>query len=114
MKHWWTLVAVLVAVALSLALGLSAPSIEAQSKNVLTAKKVQAEPAVDGALDAAWNGAQPLSVKAVGGKNLPGGSTEVTLRSVYTADTVYFHMQYKDPTQSFQRSPRASSCSRKS
>ena len=103
MKHSWTLVAVLVAVALGLTL--STPSIEAQSKNVLTAKKVQAEPALDGTLDAAWNGAQPLSVKAVGGKNLPGGSTEVTLRSVYTGDTVYFHVQYKDPTQSFQRSP---------
>ncbi|HKW52033.1 MAG TPA: hypothetical protein VJQ53_09895, partial [Candidatus Eisenbacteria bacterium] len=57
------------------------------------------------ALGEAWKDAKPLIVKAVGGKNLPGGSTEVTLRSIYTADTVYFLMQYKDPTQSFQRSP---------
>jgi ethylbenzene dehydrogenase len=105
MKHWWTFVAAAVAVPVGLAIGLSAPAIEAQSKNVLTAKKTEAEPALDGTLDAAWNGAPTLSVKALGGKNLPGGSTEVTLRAVYTGDTVYFHMQYKDPTQSFQRAP---------
>ena len=45
-------------------------------------------------------GYQPLTVKAIGGKNLPGGSTEVTLRSVHTADMVYFVMQYKDATHS--------------
>ena len=90
---------------MGLAAGFSVPSIEAQAKNVLAAKKVAAEPALDGSLDAAWNGAQSLTVKAVGGKNLPGGSTDITLRAVYTADTIYFHVQYKDATQSVQRSP---------
>jgi Ethylbenzene dehydrogenase len=105
LRHSWTFPAAAIAIAAGLAIGFSAPSIEAQAKNVLVAKKVAAEPALDGTLDAGWNSAQPLTVKAIGGKNLPGGSTEVTLRSVYTADTVYFHMQYKDPTESFKRSP---------
>ncbi len=41
----------------------------------------------------------------VGGENLPGRSTEVTLRAVRTADTAYFLLQYKDPTESVRRSP---------
>ncbi|HEU4369065.1 MAG TPA: ethylbenzene dehydrogenase-related protein [Methylomirabilota bacterium] len=107
MTRSWRLIGAAVAVAAGLAIGLSAPSLEAQAKNTLAAKKVAAAPAVDGTLDGAWNAAPALTVKAVGGKNLPGGSTEVTLRSVYTVDTIYFHMQYKDPTQSFKRGPWA-------
>jgi hypothetical protein len=66
--------------------------LDAQPKNILTATKVTAPPALDGTVDTAWNGAPPLTVKAVGGKNLPGGSSDVTVRAVYTADTVYFHL----------------------
>jgi Ethylbenzene dehydrogenase len=105
MKRSWTLTAAALAVAVGLAVGLSVPSIEAQAKNILVAKKVAAEPALDGSLDSAWNGAAPLTVKAIGGKNLPGGASEISLRAVYTADTVYFHMQYKDATESAKRSP---------
>jgi Ethylbenzene dehydrogenase len=89
----------------ALAVGLWVGALDAQQKNVLVSKKVAAAPALDGALDAAWNGAQPLTVKAIGGKNLPSGSTEVVLRSLSTSDSIYFHVQYKDPTQSFKRSP---------
>jgi len=53
----------------------------------------------------AWKDAPPLAVKVVGGKNLPGGSTEVTLRSVYAGEMVYFLMQYKDATESLKRAP---------
>jgi hypothetical protein len=72
---------------------------------VVVAQKVAAAPALDGTLDAAWQKAQPLTVKAVGGRNLPGGSTEVSLRAVYAGDTIYFLMQYKDETDSVRRSP---------
>ena len=41
----------------------------------------------------------------MGGANLPGGTTDVVIRALYTSDTVYFLVQYKDPTQSFRRSP---------
>jgi hypothetical protein len=56
-------------------------------------------------MEEAWKQAPPLTVKVVGGRNLPGGATEVTLRSLYTADTVYFLVQYNDPTESLRRSP---------
>ena len=46
-----------------------------QQKNVVVAQKVAAAPALDGTLDAAGRKAQPLTVRAVGGKNLHGGST---------------------------------------
>jgi hypothetical protein len=88
-----------------LAIGLAAGSLDAQQRNVLVSKKVAAAPALDGTLDAAWSSAQPLTVKVLGGKNLPGGTTDVTVRSLYAGDTVYFMYQYKDATQSFQRSP---------
>ena len=84
---------------------LAAMPLAAQPKNILSAVKVAAPPALDGSMDAAWSGAAPLTVKAVGGKNLPGGSSEVTLRAVYTADTVYLRLQYTDPTLSARRGP---------
>ncbi len=77
----------------------------AEVQNVLTARKVATAPTLDGAMDALWKDAKPLVVKVSGGKNLPGGATEVTLRSVYSGDTIYFLVQYRDPTQSARRSP---------
>jgi hypothetical protein len=103
-RSWKWMLPVLLLVA-GFGLALVAGPLEAQQKNVLVAKKVTAAPALDGTMDAAWQGAEPLTVKAVGGKNLPGGTTEITLRAVYTPDTVYFYTQYKDPTLSARRSP---------
>ena len=105
MKRAWTwtipIVAVSVAGGLALAIGQS----DAQQKNVLVARKVAAAPALDGTMDAVWTASAPLSVKVVGGRGLQNGSTEVTLRAVYTADTAYFLMQYKDETDSVKREP---------
>jgi ethylbenzene dehydrogenase len=105
MKRSWSLTLAAAAIAVGVVIGLAAGPLDAQTKNVLVAKKVAAAPATDGTLDAAWNGAAPLAVKAIGGKNFPGSATDITLRAVYTADTVYFWMQYKDPTESVKRSP---------
>jgi len=99
----WTIPALLLVAGMVLGLLVGQP--EAQQKNVLVAKKVAAGPTLDGTMKDAWKDAQPLTVKALGGKNLPGGSTEVTIRSVYTDDMVYFLVQYKDPTDSIQREP---------
>jgi hypothetical protein len=63
---------------------------DAQQKNVLKAQKAAAPPALDGTLDATWQKAQPLTVKAVGGRNLPGGSTDVSIRAVYSGDMIYW------------------------
>src|SRR5215475_5517840 len=105
MKRSWSLAVAAAAIAVGVVIGLTAGPLDAQTKNVLVAKKVAAAPATDGTLDAAWNGATPLTVKAIGGKNLPGGSSDISLRAVYTGDTIYFYMQYKDPTESVKRSP---------
>lgn len=95
-----------VSTALILGIGLlvfAAPGLAQQ--NVLVAKKVAAGPVLDGTMKDVWNQAAPFSFKVVGGRNLTGGSTEGTLRALYTADTVYFLFQYKDPTESVRRSP---------
>jgi hypothetical protein len=105
MQRSWRWIALASFSAAGIAFGLHAGPLDAQQKNLLIAKKVPAAPALDVTLDAAWQGAEPLAVKAVGGKNLPGGSSEITLRALYTTDTVYFFVQYKDPTDSVRRSP---------
>jgi hypothetical protein len=99
----WTTLAVLLAAGIGLGLFVGQP--EAQQKNVLVAKKVTAAPPMEPAMGDAWKDAPPLAVKAVGGKNLPGGTTEVTMRSVYSGDMIYFLVEYKDATESVKRSP---------
>ena len=93
------------AVALGVALGLTAGAGDAQQKNQLTARKAAAAPSLDGAMDATWQGAVPMTVKVLGGRGLQNGSTEVTMRAVYTEDTVYLLMEYKDQTNSVRREP---------
>jgi hypothetical protein len=104
MKRLWKIVLPGTLVITGVVLGVSTAPIDAQQRN-LVSKKVAAPPAIDGTLDATWSGAPVTTVKVVGGKNLPGGSTEVAMRSVYTTDSIYVMYQYKDETQSFRRSP---------
>ena len=78
----WTLSGLGVLVA-GMVLGALAWPIEAQQKNLLVSTNVAAAPALDGTLDDAWKGAAPLTVRAIGGRNLPGGSSEISLRSIY-------------------------------
>jgi len=104
MTRWkWTLPILVLIVGLAVGLLVGQP--EAQPKNLLVSKKVAAGPTIDGTMKDVWQGATPLTVKVLGGKNLPGGTTEVTIRSVYTEEMVYFLVQYKDPTDSVQREP---------
>ena len=105
MKRSWKWIVPAVLVAAGIALGLAAGPIDAQQKNVLVSKKAAAAPVLDGVVDDAWKQAEPLTVKVLGGKNLPGGSTEVTLKSLYDGDMVYLLVQYKDPTESIRRGP---------
>jgi hypothetical protein len=72
----------------------------------VTAVKVSAAPAPDGnATDAAWQSAPSATVTLSGGMNFQGGSTQATLKAVYTADTLCMLLQYDDPTHSVRRSP---------
>jgi hypothetical protein len=86
-------------------LGLFGGAPEAQQKNLLVSKKVAAPPPQEAVMGNAWKDAAPLSFKAIGGKNLKAGSTDVTMRSVHTEDMVYFLIDYKDPTMSVRRAP---------
>ncbi len=74
--------------------------------NTLLALKAATAPKLDAlADDAAWSKAPTLSVKPSGGQNFKDGSTSATLKAVYTSDTIYFLLQYEDPTMSLRRSP---------
>ncbi|MBI4788038.1 MAG: hypothetical protein HY782_13450 [Chloroflexi bacterium] len=55
--------------------------------------------------DPGWARAQALTIKVSGGQNLTAGATTATLKAVYTTDTIYFLLQYDDPTNSVRRSP---------
>jgi hypothetical protein len=62
--------------------------------------------AVLAAAGCAWTAARPLSIELSGGENFGGtGSTTATLKAVYTADSIYFLVQYGDPTNSVRRGP---------
>jgi len=81
------------------------PAFSSAQDTTLVAKKVAAGPALDGKLDATWQQAAPLTVKVSGGKNLPGGATEVSLRALYDAEKVYFLAQWKVPAKGERRAP---------
>ena len=80
---------------------------------MLTSQFVATAPVVDGdAGDAAWSGATAATIHVANGANLFGGSpstytgsTDVSVKSVYTNDSVYFLLDYADPTESLRRMP---------
>jgi hypothetical protein len=73
-------------------------------EGALVAVPVDAAPTLDGAADdAVWANAPATIIAVAGGANM--GSSEVTIQSVYTADSVYFLVTWADPTESWQRAP---------
>ena len=104
MKRRLSLVATAVAAAM---LAGCATNEEAAATNVLIAAKATAAPTLDGnPSDAAWAAAKPIKVALSDGANFGGkGETTATLKAVYSGDTVYFLIQYADPTNSLQRGP---------
>jgi len=77
----------------------------AQESSILPARKVAKPPVVDGQVDVLWQQAKPLKIPVTGGANLPNGSTDVILRAIYTDTDVFFLAEWRDKTQSYQRSP---------
>ena len=71
--------------------------------NILTAVKTDKAPVLDGKAEEQWNKAQVMNIQVFGGANM--GSSTVSLKSVYTGDSIYFLAQWADPTQSERRSP---------
>ncbi len=89
-------------------LGACATKDEATAPNVLVAVKASAAPTLDGnPNDAVWTAAKPIKVKLADGVNFSGGKgeTTATLKAAYLGDTVYFLVQYDDPTNSIRRGP---------
>jgi len=79
---------------------------QAAAPNTLVAVKVAAAPNVNAlAADPAWAQAKPLAVALSDGANFVKGETSGTLKAVYTSDTLYMLIQYKDPTDSVRRGP---------
>lgn len=73
-------------------------------EGALVSMPANAAPTLDGAADdAAWQDAPETTIAISGGFN--GFETDVSLRSVYSGDTVYFVASWADPTESFIRSP---------
>src|SRR3990167_7359547 len=105
MRRSWTWIVPALLMGGGMGLGRFGGPLDAQQKNVLVAKKVAAPPTLDGVMEDAWKSAPELEVTVRGGRNLPEGKTEMKLRSVYSGDTIYFLMQYKDATESLRRGP---------
>src|SRR5262245_46490445 len=68
MRHWATCVVVGVVMSAGIPIGLVPRPLQAQ-QNVLVSKKVTAPPPMEPEVGDAWKVAQPLTVKAIGGKN---------------------------------------------
>lgn len=75
--------------------------------NTLVAAKASTAPNPAAlAADPAWANAKALSVPLSDGANFGGkGETTATLKAVYAGDTIYFLVQYADPTHSVRRGP---------
>lgn len=73
-------------------------------EGALVSVKVAEAPTLDGAADeAAWGDAPEIVIPVSDGAN--NGETEVSLKSVYTGDMVYFLVTWADPTESWLRAP---------
>jgi len=73
------------------------------SAGTLTSVKVATAPVIDGTPEAIWDQATAMTVNVAGGAN--AGAHTVTLKSVYTDDSVYFLATWNDPTESLRRMP---------
>lgn len=73
------------------------------SAGTLTSVKVATAPGIDGTPEAIWEQATAMTVSVSGGANT--GAHTVTLKSVYTDDSVYFLATWNDPTESLMRMP---------
>lgn len=69
----------------------------------LNSVKVTAVPVIDGEPESIWDQAGVMTVNVAGGAN--SGAHTVTLKSVYTDDSIYFLAQWDDTTESLRRLP---------
>lgn len=88
-----------------------APATDAKT---LTSVKTTSAPTLDGkSSEDFWAGAPEMKLTVANAGALQGGtggkfengSTEISMKSAYDAENVYFLLQYKDPTDSKERGP---------
>jgi hypothetical protein len=105
MKYRTIAVAGLAIAGIAVLANTSTNSVEAntQQSNELISQYVATPPQLDGVPESVWDGAPALTFPVVGGAN--AGSHQVSLKSVYSDDQVYFLVNWTDPTQSQQRYP---------
>lgn len=105
MRSRYSLLAILLLAGLVALVATTSNSVDAntQQSNELTAQYVAVPPQLDGVAEAVWDEAPALTFPVVGGFNT--GSHQVSLKSVYSGDQVYFLMSWNDPTQSLRRFP---------
>jgi len=86
--------------------GLVVAGSAAAASSTLTAVKADAAPKLDGkADDAAWAGANAVSVPLRDGANHTNGRSKVSIKAAYSGDRLYMLVEWDDPTQSFRRAP---------
>ncbi len=105
MKKVFFAVPILVVVAFLVAVYVGSQPKQASSapSNVIFSVKTDRPPILDGQPEASWDKASPVTLTVSDGAN--AGNHEVTLRSIYTGDSVYFLAQWTDPTESLRRMP---------
>jgi hypothetical protein len=84
------------------------------SSNQLVAYRTSTTPLIDGVVDPIWNNATKLQIAPAvpnpGNATFAGyigNSYNVTLRAMYTADSIYFLAEWNDPSQSLVNTPVA-------
>jgi len=80
------------------------------AENNLSSFKTASTVVIDGIAEPLWDSAQPLQVKVAKQPYLADNyqgiqETDVTIKSLYDNQYVYFLVQYADPTKSIQRFP---------
>lgn len=74
-----------------------------QQAEPVTSRYVAAPPQLDGVTDPVWDGVPETSFQVVGGANT--ALMQVSVKSAYTGDRIYFLFRWNDPTESLRRSP---------
>jgi hypothetical protein len=104
MKLYWRVMSIVAGLALS------AGAARAQDAQTLVSVKTEAAPAIDGKMSDAWAKAKPLNVELSKTPYEPKTykgmkKTTVALRSLHDGDSVYFLLEWSDPTESLARFP---------
>jgi hypothetical protein len=82
----------------------------AVAQRSLVSIKTDQAPTIDGTVDAAWEKAPAYKITLNETPYKPEGfkgmtKTNVTMKSMYDKDSIYFLVQWEDPTRSFERNP---------